>query len=518
MSDELLRGIVTVVGGAVAGGLTNTVAIWMLFHPTRPPAVLGRSVRALQGAIPKNQPRLAKAIGNTVGNRLLTQDDLARVFGQPAFRSAFDERLDSFLHEALDVERGSLRQVLGPEGAARADRIADEALDHLLPRLAEYLASAAFESAVQDKAGALAAFLADASAGDVLTSDRRARIEGAAAAWMERAVSGDRFREVVDGWVRQGAEKLLASEATLGEALPPSARDALESGMAEYLPVAVQRLGRMLESPDVRERVEAGVRDMLVWLKEELKFHQMVMAKLVLSDRLVTRALNALEADGVSRVAELLRERPDATRKAIRQALAGFLDRPLSQVLGDPKDPDGPLDTAVEWIVDLVRTPATRALVAERFAAFLEGASERTWGELAGGVSPERVSALVVEAARSETADALCREGGRRLAATALDRPIGRPARLLPPNVVERIREAASGPLWTWMQRQVPAVVAKVDVAKQVEDKVREFPVKDLEALVRRVTERELRMIVWLGYGLGAFVGGFLVAVNWLWG
>lgn len=518
MSEELLRAIVTVVGGAAAGGVTNTVAIWMLFHPTRPPAVLGRSIRALQGAIPKNQPRLAKAIGNTVGNRLLTQDDLARVFAEPAFRSAFDERLDEFLRQLLDVERGSLRQMLGPEGAARADRIADEALDHLLPRLSEYLASAAFESAVQAKAGALAAFLADASAGDVLTNDRRARIEGAAAAWMERAVMGDRFREVVDGYVRQGAEKLLASEATLGEALPPSVKEALESGVAGYLPVAVQRLGKMLESPDVRERVEAGVREMLVWLREELKFHQMVMAKLVLSDGLVKRALNALEADGVSRVAELLRERPDATRKAIREALADFLDRPLSQVLGDPKDPAGALDTAVDWIVDLARAPATRALVAERLAAFLEGASERTWGELAGGVSPERVSALVVEAARSEMADALCREGTRRLAASALDRPIGRPARLLPANMVERVRLTAGGPLWTWMQGQIPSVVAKVNVAKQVEDKVREFPVEDLEALVRRVTERELRMIVWLGYGLGAFVGAFLVAINLLWG
>lgn len=518
MSEELLRGIVTVVGGAVAGGLTNTVAIWMLFHPTRPPAVLGRSIRALQGAIPKNQPRLAKAIGNTVGRRLLTQDDLARVFGEPGFRSAFDQKLDDFLHQLLEVERGSLREILGPEGAAKADRIAGKALDHALPRLREYVASAAFESAVQAKAGALAAFVADASAGDMLTSDRRTRIEDAAAAWMERAVSGDGFRDVVDDYVRQGAGKLLASEATLGEVLPPSVRDALARAMAGYLPAAVQQLGRMLESPASRTRFETTVREMLGRFKDDLKLHQKVMAKLVLKDDMVGRALDALEADGVNRIAELLRERAVQrdTAKWIREAL----DRPLNQILGDPEDPSlaGSLDTAVEWIVDLARAPATRAFVAERLAAFLERASERTWGELAGGISPQRASALVVEAARSEMADSLCREGAQRLAAFALDRPIGRPARLLPGNTVERIRQAAGDPMWSWMQGQVPKVVAKVDVAKQVEDKVREFPVKDLETLVRRVTERELKMIVWLGYGLGAFVGAFLVGVNWLWG
>ena len=34
---------------------------------------------------------------------------------------------------------------------------------------------------------------------------------------------------------------------------------------------------------------------------------------------------------------------------------------------------------------------------------------------------------------------------------------------------------------------------------------------------MRRVTERELRMIVRLGYALGLFVGVLLVVVNRLW-
>ena len=43
----------------LSGGLTNTIAIWMLFHPYTP---RGISRLKLQGAIPKNKPRLAKTI------------------------------------------------------------------------------------------------------------------------------------------------------------------------------------------------------------------------------------------------------------------------------------------------------------------------------------------------------------------------------------------------------------------------------------------------------------------------
>ena len=79
MNQEVLLALVKIVFGSLAGGLTNTVAVWMLFHPYEPPKLLGRwRISFLHGAVPKNQPRLAAAIGRTVGNRLLTPKDLRR--------------------------------------------------------------------------------------------------------------------------------------------------------------------------------------------------------------------------------------------------------------------------------------------------------------------------------------------------------------------------------------------------------------------------------------------------------
>jgi uncharacterized membrane protein YheB (UPF0754 family) len=50
-----------------------------------------------------------------------------------------------------------------------------------------------------------------------------------------------------------------------------------------------------------------------------------------------------------------------------------------------------------------------------------------------------------------------------------------------------------------------------------VEEKVLNFPAPKMEELVKRVTGRELKLIVWLGYVLGAAVGGTLVLLNMLW-
>ena len=80
MSEAALQWIrdgLTVLFGALAGGVTNRIAIVMLFHPYKPPRLFGREVSWLQGAVPKNQSRLASTIGRTIGTRLLTPEDVA---------------------------------------------------------------------------------------------------------------------------------------------------------------------------------------------------------------------------------------------------------------------------------------------------------------------------------------------------------------------------------------------------------------------------------------------------------
>src|SRR5687768_6293872 len=68
--------------GAIAGGVTNAVAVWMLFHPYE-------RRFGFQGAIPKNKARLAKSVGRTVGERLLTQDDILGELNRSGLRESF---------------------------------------------------------------------------------------------------------------------------------------------------------------------------------------------------------------------------------------------------------------------------------------------------------------------------------------------------------------------------------------------------------------------------------------------
>lgn len=510
MSDELVRILVTIAFGALAGGLTNTVAIWMLFHPYEPPRLFGRRLKLLQGAVPKNQERLASAIGRTVGTRLLTEEDLTRAFTNTEFRAAFDERLRAFLEEVLLRERPSFRELLSPALMEELEPVLDDVVDHGLARLEGWLHSEAFAEYVDGHTDALVASVADEPIGGILTPARGAAVEAAVEDWLAEAVRSQDFQHAVEDYLKRASRKLLAPDRTFEETLPLGLVGSVEKAIAGYLPLAIERLGRLLEDPEARAKFESTIHDLLHRFMTDLKFHQRVVARLVMTEETVDRVLDTIEREGADRLSELLTDPAvqDAMARGVNEAIVDFLRRPVAEVLGRPED-----DSVVEaratltgWVVDMARDPASREFLVEKLHAALEKAGDRTWGEVLERVPPERIAGWVVAAARSEPAAKAYRQGARKALSGLLDRPIGTPARWLPSEAPERIEHALGDPLWSWLQTQVPAVVERVDVAGRVEVKVREFPTPKLEELVRRVTDRELKLIVRLGYVLGGVI------------
>ena len=79
---------------------------------------------------------------------------------------------------------------------------------------------------------------------------------------------------------------------------------------------------------------------------------------------------------------------------------------------------------------------------------------------------------------------------------------------------MRKMEEAMSDPVWEWLQTQVPAVIEEIDIASRVEQKVLDFPPERMEELVRKVTHKELKIIVRLGYVLGGVIGTALVVMD----
>jgi uncharacterized membrane protein YheB (UPF0754 family) len=511
VNPELTRFLVTIAFGAIAGGITNAVAVWMLFHPYQPPRLFGRRINWLQGAIPKNQARLAGAMGRTVGTKLLTPDDLTRTLAEPAFRAAFDDRLSAFLTVVFDERRGALSELLPEAVAAQLRDVLVEASGTVLARLDTYLSSPAFRTGVERWIELVREEVRDRPLSELLTEERQVALTSAADRWLQEAVEGDTFSAAIRDYVDRGAVRLLQPERTFEELLPLGLVAAFERAIAGYLPIAIERLGSMLDDPAARRKVEQVLHELLDRFMQDLKFHQWLVAALFITPDTIDRVLKAIELEGAAKVSELLHDEAvrEAMARGVNNAIVDFLRRPVVSVLGHPGDEsvENAKDTLVRWVVSLARDPQTRSFAVEKIQALLESAHGRTWGDILRHLPTDRAADAIVSAARSERARELYEDALLKGIDWILHRPIGRIADYVGDTAPARVEAALTDPLWLWLQDQVPPIAQRLDIAQRVESKIMEFPMAQLNALIQGVIQRELQLIVQLGYWLGGLIG-----------
>jgi uncharacterized membrane protein YheB (UPF0754 family) len=348
---------INVLVGTVAGGITNAVAVWMLFHPYE-------RRFGLHGAIPKNKARLARSIGHTVGERLLTPADILAELHGAGLRASVDARLAEFFAALLDRDWGPLRSLLPGPVAEEVERAIGGLGLPLAEAYVREVQSVAFEQRVLVFVARVRGELAQVPVGSVLSPERRAG--------------------------------LAAQAGTL-------ATELIEESRREEGRSARSRLGDLL------------------------------------------------------------------LRLAGEERTRGFVERTVSDAL--------------------------------------ERAESRTFGELLAAFDDAEIARWVLEAARSPRAAELAAGAAGGAARALLDRPIGRLGRWLPADAASRLALAASPALWDWLVAQIPGFLETLDVEAMVERKVLGFSTRRVEELVRGVTQRELDVIVRLGYALGAVIG-----------
>lgn len=90
---EYLKIIIPILVGALIGYCTNYIAIKMLFRPQKPIYVFGKQLPFTPGVIPKNQSRIAAAVGKAVGQNLFTNQDILNAVSESGLKNNLSEKV-----------------------------------------------------------------------------------------------------------------------------------------------------------------------------------------------------------------------------------------------------------------------------------------------------------------------------------------------------------------------------------------------------------------------------------------
>ncbi len=250
----------------------------------------------------------------------------------------------------------------------------------------------------------------------------------------------------------------------------------------------------------------------------DLKFHQRVVARLIVTEETVDKVLRTVETEGAEQLSELLKETEVQAVMArnVNDAIVEFLRRPTISVLGKIDDDQvrSGLDSVADWIVRSAADPGAREFLLEQLEEAVWRLGEKTWADLLRLLPPDRLGSWLAFGLRSEPGVAVIEQLTETLTERILTRPIGRLNRFLKEDAAVRLADALATPAWEWVTDQVPEIAKRIRISERIESKIEGYPVQEVESLVRTITQRELDLIIRLGYILGAFIGTILVVVN----
>lgn len=105
--------IISPLIGALIGYVTNDIAVRMLFRPLKPIYIGKFHVPFTPGIIPKGKDRLARAIGDAVGNNLLTTDVLKETLLSEKVKNEIETQIDMTLQK-LSADESTVDSRLQP--------------------------------------------------------------------------------------------------------------------------------------------------------------------------------------------------------------------------------------------------------------------------------------------------------------------------------------------------------------------------------------------------------------------
>ncbi|MDX9956925.1 MAG: DUF445 family protein [Spirochaetia bacterium] len=494
--------------GSVIGLFTNWLAIKMLFRPLEARHIFGLRIPFTPGILPRERERIAESLADTVANDLLTEDAVAERLRSQGFRTA----LGVAVHDRLVALMQST-----PAGIASAfDNSAGKELGETAGQVVRAIAvsppfssglSAAVMAALDEFKDVRISALID---GTLVrgVAERLGTPEGsgqlaqalAGAVFDRLCVAADRGDSLSSFWSTQSIE--AAAERVVNMAYPAVARG----------------LSAVLNQPRVKVSMERAGARILRRALDRLSSMQRFFIGLGQYDRAIIENMPATIEDFVESMDSMLIE--EHIRQTISNRLKLMVHETAQRPLVSFRVFSSPDHRALgRQNVTAITASIVSAMDADDLQAFLKAATgETTLGDLisavpgmhdslASGVATWLSSLLAGGATEGSGASArLVRSFYEAFASEAGPLSLGQLTGLHGARL-ESLSSVISDILVELSVKESANVLRSLDIRAMVVAKINSLDMIEVERMLLRVIERELRAVTYFGGVLGAAIG-----------
>ena len=504
--------------GGIIGYVTNYVAIRMLFRPLHPWRLFGIRLPLTPGVIPSQRHELARRMGEMVGSHLLTTGDVIRTLEGSAFRRELKIAVSDKLTDFLDRDLGQLQELVPASFSGRFDELIDRLSQRLDAACRDYLNSeqfaAQFDQFIRSKIDALLT----SNLESCLKPEEYDRLRNHLDDRLTAFCGSSALAESVGAFVDERTDRLLRSDQPMRKLLPDDLVDALLAQLEKEVPPLLEKFGGMLYDPDFRQRlikkIQAAIRSFL----DSLGGLTGLLSGFLNLDKLDDKIPGMLD-QASEEIALWLREEKTQAEVAalLRARISSFLNKPLADIVDrlPYEKVDGMRCFLKKQAVTLVQSRKTVEALLALCDRSIQATKERSFGLLLDQLLSVKGREQAIAAVSDRLLHLLREPASVAMISTAinkplrglLNRPIGKLSARFPADLCEELNTGVYLQVSELLSREVPPLLAALNVRQMVEDKVNTLDLLQVEDLLLGVMKEQFAYINLFGALLGFLIG-----------
>jgi len=507
--------------GAFIGYLTNKVAIRMLFRPLKPWHLWGIRVPMTPGVIPSKRHELAENIGEMVGKHLLTATDIGAALSTERFQEHLHLLFEDRVKDILARDLGPVITIV-PHRFRAYFKIGIRTLKYQLREgVYSYFHSRDFADAVSLAIEEQLDSFGTSSLNSLVPEENRAAFYRGVDDLIGRLLAGPQVADWLGEYLAEYLTDAAAENKTVADLLPGELQELVCAVIESQAPHVLRRLSEIVAEPPVRNRIIRAIRDGVDNFLDTMGPMGAMARGFVDMDELEKKIRAYLE-DKEDDLAVWL-EKPDVQERVARalvEQARKFLDTPLAEFLAevDSEKLHEMCRQGAVQVMAVLRSPGVRKVMSGMIREHLEEMLARgniSMAELAKMIIPGESGQRVRQTFVRELIAMLRSDQVRRLLDRMLNsmvdqlvvKPVGVLQQLMPAGVRKGITDYLVLTTNRMLLKEVPGLVASLNIREMVTEKVDSLDLLRLERLLLSIMEEQFKYINLFGAFLGFLIG-----------
>lgn len=499
------------------------LAVRMLFRPRHPVKIFGLTIFP-QGMVPRNRERLATAIGKAVGEELVSQETiLEELFEKDFLRRKINDLVNSFTDEMISQNYPSLVEAL--PGNIREPVL--ETIASLQLKIAEHIEDVLQREETFEMIHGFVERRVDEvlsrRVSEVIDDETFHEILNFLETRIRSAVTEPGFEDKIMDFISRRVDDFAHAETPLNRMFTDDAITLLKEKAGGQIEPIVHQLAELATAERTRNQISAIIKHEVNDFYEELPFFKKFF---VSRDNLLREVDDLVNVGLPKRIEETLRGDYFAieAQQFINTAIDNALTRPVPELIGKiaPEQLAALKLQITNGVLSLLQgdemmhsvsaylTDTLQKLRPHSIDAILQTLHPESEEKLKQMLSKGLLSIL----SREETSKVINSVLAKRID-NFLSAPIGKLSEYISEEKVRAAGSSLTETILSAAREKLPEAIREFDVGNVVREKIMNYPVEKLEALILSVAKEHLRTIEFFGFFFGLLIGIVQGILHW---